>query len=44
MRKWRPAFRWLHDAHALVLERDTLELRMLNPFSLPGAFHAAGQT
>jgi hypothetical protein len=27
------ALRRLHDAHALVLEQDTLELRMLNPFS-----------
>lgn len=26
------ALRRLHDAHALVLERDTLEIRMLNPF------------
>ena len=25
--------RSLHDAHALVLERDTTEIRMLNPFS-----------
>jgi hypothetical protein len=27
------ALRRLHDAHALVLERDALEIRMLNPFS-----------
>jgi hypothetical protein len=41
------AFRRLHDAHALVLERDTLEIRMLNPFScVPSAWrvHAAGRT
>jgi len=39
--------RRLHDAHALVLERDALELRMLNPFScVPSAWriHAAGRT
>jgi hypothetical protein len=29
----RAALRRLHDAHALVLEQDTLEIRMLNPFS-----------
>jgi hypothetical protein len=41
------ALRRLHDAHALVLERDTLEIRMLNPFScVPSAWrvHAAGRT
>jgi len=41
------AFRRLDDAHALVLERDTLEIRMLNPFScVPSAWrvHAAGRT
>jgi hypothetical protein len=41
------AFRRLHDAHALVLERDTLEIRMLSPFScVPSAWrvHAAGRT
>ena len=27
------ALRRLHDAHALVLERDRLEIRMANPFS-----------
>jgi hypothetical protein len=27
------AFARLHDAHALVLEQGTLEIRMLNPFS-----------
>jgi alkylmercury lyase-like protein len=27
------SLRRLHDAHALVLERDALEIRMLNPFS-----------
>jgi Alkylmercury lyase len=27
------ALRRLHDAHALVLEQDTVEIRMLNPFS-----------
>ena len=33
------AFRRLHDAHALVLERDALEIRMLNPFScVPSAW------
>jgi hypothetical protein len=31
--------RRLHEAHALVLERDTLEIRMLNPFScVPSAW------
>jgi hypothetical protein len=37
----------LHEAHALVLERDALEIRMLNPFScVPSAWrvHAAGRT
>jgi hypothetical protein len=41
------AFRRLHDAHALVLERDALEIRMLNPFScVPSAWrvHAGGRT
>jgi hypothetical protein len=41
------SFRRLHEAHALVLERDTLEIRMLNPFScVPSAWrvHAAGRT
>ena len=27
------AYRRLHDAHALVLEPDSLRIRMLNPFS-----------
>ena len=35
----KAAFRRLHDAHALVLERDALEIRMLNPFScVPSAW------
>ncbi len=41
------AYRRLHDAHALVLERDTLEVRMLNPFScIPSAYRvsAGGRT
>lgn len=41
------AFRRLHDAHALVLEADALEIRMLNPFScVPSAWRvqAAGRT
>jgi hypothetical protein len=41
------AFRRLDDAHALVLESNTLEIRMLNPFScVPSAWrvHAAGRT
>jgi hypothetical protein len=41
------ALRRLHDAHALVLERDALEIRMLNPFScVPSAWRveAAGRT
>jgi hypothetical protein len=41
------AVRRLHDAHALVLERDALEIRMLNPFScVPSAWRveAAGRT
>jgi Alkylmercury lyase len=39
--------RRLHDAHALVLERDALEIRMLSPFSCaPSAWRveAAGRT
>jgi hypothetical protein len=33
------SLRRLHDAHALVLERDALEIRMLNPFScVPSAW------
>src|SRR5205814_578983 len=41
------ALRRLHEAHALVLERDALEIRMLNPFScVPSAWRvkAAGRT
>ena len=41
------AFGRLHDAHALVLEQDALEIRMLNPFScVPSAWRveAAGRT
>ncbi len=41
------ALRRLHEAHALVLERDAFEVRMLNPFScVPSAWrvHAAGRT
>lgn len=39
--------RRLHDAHALVLERGTTEIRMLNPFSaVPTAYRvtAGGRT
>lgn len=41
------ALRRLHDAHALVLERGSTEIRMLNPFSaVPSAYRiaAAGRT
>jgi hypothetical protein len=41
------ALRRLQDAHALVLERDALEIRMLNPFScVPSAWRvqAGGRT
>ena len=41
------SYRRLHEAHALVLERDALEIRMLNPFScVPSAWRveAAGRT
>lgn len=41
------ALRRLHDAHALVLERDTTEIRMLNPFSAVASAYrvtAAGRT
>jgi hypothetical protein len=41
------ALRRLHDAHALVLERGTTEIRMLNPFSaVPSAYRvtAGGRT
>jgi hypothetical protein len=40
------AWRRLHDAHALVLNPATLQLRMANPFSaVPTAYrvHAAGR-
>jgi hypothetical protein len=40
------SYRRLHEAHALVLERDALEIRMLNPFScVPSAWQveAAGR-
>jgi hypothetical protein len=39
-------WRRLHDAHALVLEPETTEIRMANPFSaVPTAYrvHAAGR-
>lgn len=41
------ALRRLHNAHALVLERDALEIRMLNPFSCVASawrVEAAGRT
>ena len=41
------AWRRLHDAHALVLERNALEVRMLNPFScVPSGYRveALGRT
>jgi hypothetical protein len=41
------AFRRLHDAHALVLEHNAVEIRMLNPFScVPSAWrvHAGGRS
>ena len=41
------SYQRLHDAHALVLARDALEIRMLNPFScVPSAWRveAAGRT
>jgi hypothetical protein len=41
------ALRRLHDAHALVLERGSTEIRMLNPFSaVPSAYRvtASGRT
>lgn len=43
----RDGWRRLHDAHALVLDRDQLELRMLNPFSVvptPHRVRAARRT
>lgn len=42
----RAGWRRLHDAHALVLNQATAELRMLNPFSaVPSAYrvHAQGR-
>ena len=41
------AFRRLHDAHAVVLHPGSLELRMLNPFSMvetPHRVEAAGRS
>jgi hypothetical protein len=41
------AYRRLHDAHALVLEPGTTEIRMLNPFSAvetPHRVRAAGRS
>ena len=41
------ALRRLHDAHALVLENGSMEIRMLNPFScVPSAYRvtAGGRT
>jgi hypothetical protein len=41
------AYRRLHDGHALVLEKGTTEIRMLNPFSaVPSAYRvtAGGRT
>jgi hypothetical protein len=41
------AYRRLHDAHALVLEPGTTELRMLNPFSVvptPHVVEAGGRS
>jgi hypothetical protein len=43
----RAALRRLHDAHALVLEHGSTEIRMLNPFSaVPSAYRvtARGRT
>ena len=43
----RLGWRRLHDAHALVLDADTRELRMANPFSAvptPHRVEAAGRT
>jgi hypothetical protein len=38
------AWRRLHDAHAIVLDRETDELRMLNPFSaVPTAYRVEAQ-
>ena len=45
-REVEAAWRRLHDAHALVLDADALELRMANPFSaVPTAYRvrAAGR-
>ena len=41
------AWQRLHDAHAIVLQADSLELRMANPFSaIPTAYrvHAGGRS
>ena len=41
------AFRRLHDAHALVLQPGTTEIRMLNPFSAvetPHRVHVGGRS
>ena len=43
----RAAWERLHDAHALVLDAETREIRMANPFSAvptPHRVEAAGQT
>jgi hypothetical protein len=43
----RDGWRRLHDAHALVLDRDGTELRMANPFSArptPHRVQAAGRS
>jgi hypothetical protein len=43
----RDGWRRLHDAHALVLDRDGTELRMANPFSARATSHrveAAGRS
>lgn len=40
----REGWRRLHDAHALVLNQATAELRMLNPFSaIPSAYRVHSQ-
>lgn len=43
----RVAWQRLHDAHAIVLQPDAVELRMANPFSAiptPYRVHAAGRS
>ena len=45
-REVEDAFRRLHDAHALVLEPGTAQIRMLNPFSAvetPHRVHSGGR-